>query len=108
MTNKISDKYTVDLDKLSSDSEILNNIRNDGMNRFLNIGLPTARKGNEKWKYTNIAPIAGIDFELPVHKDQNDLDEIIKNQEEIMKFTEDRTFSSQMDLDYLKKQIQDS
>ena len=40
--------------------------------------------------------------------DQNDLDEIIKNQEEIMKFTEDRTFSSQMDLDYLKKQIQDS
>jgi len=40
--------------------------------------------------------------------DQNDLDEIIKNQEEIMKFTKDRTFSSQMDLDYLKKQIQDS
>ena len=78
MTNKISDKYTVDFDKLSSDSEILNNIRNDGMNRFLNIGLPTARKGNEKWKYTNIAPIAGIDFELSVHKDQNDLDYIKK------------------------------
>ncbi|MBI15282.1 MAG: Fe-S cluster assembly protein SufD [Chloroflexi bacterium] len=78
MTNKISDKYTVDFDKLSSDSEILNNIRNDGMNRFINIGLPTARKGNEKWKYTNIAPIAGIDFELPVHKDQNDLDDIKK------------------------------
>ncbi len=78
MTNKISDKYTVDFDKLSSDSELLNNIRNDGMNKFLNIGLPTARKGNEKWKYTNIAPIAGIDFELPVHKDQNDLDDIKK------------------------------
>tara|TARA_Y100001970_G_scaffold257661_2_gene336567 strand:- start:15871 stop:17187 length:1317 start_codon:yes stop_codon:yes gene_type:complete len=78
LTNKISDKYTVDFDKLSSDSEILNNIRNDGMNRFINIGLPTARKGNEKWKYTNIAPIAGIDFELPVHKDQNDLDDIKK------------------------------
>ena len=78
MTNKISDKYTVDFDKLSSDSEILNNIRNDGMNRFINIGLPTARKGNEKWKYTNIAPIAGIDFELPVHKDPNDLDDIKK------------------------------
>jgi len=78
LTNKISDKYTVDFDKLSSDSELLNNIRNDGMNKFLNIGLPTARKGNEKWKYTNIAPIAGIDFELPVHKDQNDLDDIKK------------------------------
>ena len=26
--------------------------------RFSELGLPTARKGNEKWKYTNVAPIA--------------------------------------------------
>lgn len=40
--------------------------------------------------------------------DKVDLDEIIKNQEKILKFTNERTFSSQLDLDYLKKQIQDS
>ena len=40
--------------------------------------------------------------------DKVDLDEIIKNQEKILKFTNERTFSSQLDLDYLKKQKQDS
>ena len=39
---------------------------------------------------------------------EDELNEIIKNQEKIEKFTKDRTFSSQLDLDYLKKQIQDS
>ncbi len=39
---------------------------------------------------------------------EDELNEIIKNQEKIEKFTKDRTFSSQLDLDYLKRQIQDS
>lgn len=30
--------------------------------RFSELGLPTARKGNEKWKYTNVAPIARAEF----------------------------------------------
>jgi len=40
--------------------------------------------------------------------EKDELDEIRKNQEKILEFTKERTFSSQMDLDYLKKQIQDS
>ena len=35
--------------------------------------------------------------------DKVDLDEIIKNQEKILKFTNERTFSSQLDLDIFKK-----
>ncbi|SVC33228.1 uncharacterized protein METZ01_LOCUS286082, partial [marine metagenome] len=34
------------------------------MGTFGEIGLPTARKGNEKWKYTNVAPIARIEYKL--------------------------------------------
>ncbi len=30
--------------------------------RFTQLGLPTARRGNEKWKYTNVAPIARAAF----------------------------------------------
>ena len=30
--------------------------------RFTQLGLPTARRGNEKWKYTNVAPIARSAF----------------------------------------------
>ncbi len=30
--------------------------------RFTQLGLPTARRGNEKWKYTNVAPIAKAAF----------------------------------------------
>ena len=32
--------------------------RQRGWDAFLKIGLPTARRGNEPWKYTNVAPIA--------------------------------------------------
>ena len=30
--------------------------------RFTELGFPTARRGNEKWKYTNVAPIARAAF----------------------------------------------
>ena len=30
--------------------------------RFTQLGFPTARRGNEKWKYTNVAPIARAAF----------------------------------------------
>jgi Fe-S cluster assembly protein SufD len=33
------------------------------MEHFTSVGLPTARKGNEPWKYTNIAPIAAWRFD---------------------------------------------
>ena len=36
----------------------LRRLRTRGWDAFLNLGLPTARRGNEPWKYTNAAPIA--------------------------------------------------
>ena len=33
--------------------------------RFSDLGFPTARRGNEEWKYTNVAPIARTSFESP-------------------------------------------
>lgn len=37
-------------------------LRHEAMARFEQLGFPTARRGNEKWKYTNIAPIADAAF----------------------------------------------
>ena len=37
-------------------------LRRHALDRFSELGLPTARRGNEKWKYTNIAPIANTAF----------------------------------------------
>ena len=36
----------------------LRKLRERGWNAFQDLGLPTARRGNEPWKYTNAAPIA--------------------------------------------------
>ncbi len=36
--------------------------RQRGWDAFLKIGLPTARRGNEPWKYTNVGPVAREPF----------------------------------------------
>lgn len=64
LSNKTSDKYNLDFNNLQPSSDWMNDIRNEGMEKFRNIGLPTARRGNEKWKYTNVAPISEIPFGL--------------------------------------------
>ena len=46
----------------SSGPEPLRQLRDRGWQSFLNLGLPTARRGNEPWKYTNVAPIARTQF----------------------------------------------
>ena len=33
-------------------------LRERAISRFAELGFPTARRGNEPWKYTNVAPIA--------------------------------------------------
>ena len=43
----------------------LNTLRQKGYDNFSRLGFPTARKGNEAWKYTNVAPIARSEFSLP-------------------------------------------
>jgi Fe-S cluster assembly protein SufD len=42
----------------------LDSIRRQGMNDFSTLGFPTARRGNENWKYTNINRIANAEFDI--------------------------------------------
>ena len=43
----------------------LGDLRAAAWERFNELGLPTARRGNERWKYTNLRPLAAIAFESP-------------------------------------------
>jgi Fe-S cluster assembly protein SufD len=40
----------------------LRELRERALARFGELGFPTARRGNEPWKYTNVAPIARAEF----------------------------------------------
>ena len=40
-------------------------LRQKGFDNFSRLGFPTARRGNEAWKYTNVSPIARAHFRLP-------------------------------------------
>lgn len=54
----------------------LNALRQKGYDNFARLGFPTARKGNEAWKYTNVAPVARTEFSLPSQSSVPDIDEI--------------------------------
>lgn len=43
----------------------LRQVRERALSRFSELGFPTARRGNEKWKYTNVGPIADATFSYP-------------------------------------------
>ena len=43
----------------------LRDMRKQALSSFDSGGFPTARRGNERWKYTNVAPIAKGEFEYP-------------------------------------------
>ncbi len=49
----------------SNGSARLRDIRERGLASFNRLGFPTATRGNERWKYTNVAPIANATFEYP-------------------------------------------
>lgn len=44
----------------------IDSVRHKAISHFAETGMPTARRGNERWKYTNIAPIARVAFEYPL------------------------------------------
>lgn len=60
------EQYTSDFHSLdgSGQPEWLRDIRAAAWGRFLAVGLPTARRGNEPYKYTNVAPIASAELAL--------------------------------------------
>ena len=39
-------------------------LRERGCEQFARMGFPTARRGNEKWKYTNVRPLDRVPFQL--------------------------------------------
>ena len=45
----------------------LRDVRRSAFGDFERLGFPTARKGNEPWKYTNVRPIAEAAFALAEH-----------------------------------------
>ena len=45
--------------------EWLRLLRAQAWNKFNELGFPTARRGNERWKYTNVRPLAVAGFESP-------------------------------------------
>ena len=51
----------------------LQETRSGALERFSELGFPTARRGNEKWKYTNVAPIANTPFAYPFEASANGL-----------------------------------
>ena len=48
-----------------SGPEWLRNLRQKGFDNFSRLGFPTARRGNEAWKYTNVARVARTEFSVP-------------------------------------------
>ena len=46
----------------AGDSSVIQELREHGWDAFNRLGLPTARRGNEPWKYTNAGPIARESF----------------------------------------------
>ena len=60
------EQYTTDFHALdgSGQPQWLRDIRTAAWRRFLDVGLPTARRGNEPYKYTNVAPIANAELAL--------------------------------------------
>ena len=56
--NEFSDWLSV------SDNSMDNSLRINAINEFQKIGFPTALRGNEAWKFTNVNPIANQDFDF--------------------------------------------
>ena len=49
----------------ATDPQWLRDLRQVAWSRFNKLGFPTARRGNEKWKYTNVRPLAAANFGNP-------------------------------------------
>ena len=58
-------------DKLNSNNDIANEFRLNNLSKLKQIGLPTHRKGNEEWKYTNLNKFTSINYILPVVETEN-------------------------------------
>jgi len=55
-------KYLADFQALDQSAPWLQRLREQAWSHFEALGFPTARRANERWKYTNVAPIANASF----------------------------------------------
>ena len=64
-TADVAERYHADFRAEEESSPAwLADLRKRAMERFAETGFPTARRGNEAWKYTNVSPIANADLGL--------------------------------------------
>lgn len=61
----LSDFKTLENIEPTTRSSWINKLRRDGLRSFKRLGFPTDRRGNERWKYTNVSPITRIKFAYP-------------------------------------------
>ena len=61
----LSDFQSFEASPAAQGPDWVHRIRQQALSRFTQIGFPTARRGNEKWKYTNVTPIARATFQYP-------------------------------------------
>ena len=61
------ERYLADYRTLAAASQNgsswLTPLRERGWEQFAQMGFPTARRGNEKWKYTNVRPLDRVPFQ---------------------------------------------
>ncbi len=69
-TADVAERYRADFRAAEESSPAwLADLRKRAMERFAETGFPTARRGNEAWKYTNVSPIANADLGLAPEAD---------------------------------------
>ena len=63
------ERYNTDFASLvaqrKQEPDWLRELRQNGLDAFNELGFPTARRGNEAWKYTDIRPLAAGTFDHP-------------------------------------------
>ena len=70
----LSDLRAFQTDPTTNGPAWLRRVREGAAARFSEVGFPTARKGNEPWKYTNVAPVADATFKHLVHAGRDGLE----------------------------------
>ena len=59
-----TDRYLAAYEQRQAADDQFAALRAEAYKRFESVGFPIARKGNERWKYTNIAPIARTEYQI--------------------------------------------
>ena len=78
MTVNHVDHYLKIFEEIRKDSNLngnsyLDEFRQKSWNNFAKTGIPAKRRGNERWKYTNLRPLLDL-FHMPVNRDYKNIE----------------------------------